>query len=78
MAKIYEPSSDHWSVSILNSEGVDLEDEACGIVGVQSHVLTIWRFEVDLMMTRLWWAVAMNVVPGEYTTIDEWYSCEKS
>jgi hypothetical protein len=55
-----------------------LEDEACGVGGVQSHVLTIWRFVVDLMMTRFWWAVAMNVVPGEYTTIEEWYSCEKS
>ena len=63
---------------MVNSGDVVLEEEAWGVRGEQSHVLTIWRFEVDLIMTRFWCAVAMNVVPGEYTTIDEWYSCEKS
>ena len=48
----------------MNSAGV-LEDEASGVGGTQNHVLTICRFEVDLMIIRFWCAVAMKVVPGE-------------
>jgi hypothetical protein len=32
---------------------------------LHSQVLTICRVEVDRMMIRFKWAVAMNVVPGE-------------
>lgn len=49
----------------------DLDVEATGVDGTQSHVRTIWRVVVDLTIIRFWCAVAMKVEPGEYASMDE-------